>query len=282
MDPWTEPDKAEIRRRSEQRKRHREFHAFREDLTRGRTSRFRPTDDLEEDLDFESTQHRDLSKALRQFEETPDESEQGLVEPFNLQDERESRQIDGAGNLQLRKQEGEKDSWADALEELPVKKVKVTGENEEAPPPEPVPSVRLKSRLHALMHDGETVAQTLNRLKGTQTAIPTFKKNQRKKDTPAVSTDVQSNPDFPAAVEVVSALIASGDMDVHEWKRSDLESLYKVQTEGRTAGPYVGEQVRRFQLQGVPMQVLRVTKQGKAMEGEAWTDLASLSPEDLF
>lgn len=280
-DSWSVPDAGEVRSTREQRRRQREFHAFREELTQGRLSRFAPTDDLAEDLTFEDQAHRDLPRALRQFEEAPDEDVAGTVEPFNLQQEREAHVVDAAGNLHQRRQQGEKDSWVDALDDLPVKKVKVTEDTEDAPQPEPQSAPRLKSRLHGLMRDGETVAQALNRLKGANKTTPGFKRNRRKNETQGSAAATDPSPEFNAAVEVVSALVASGELDVYEWSKSDLEPLYKVKTGENVSGPFTLAQLRRFESSGGSLQILRVSKLGRPLPGEAWADLSTLHPEDF-
>lgn len=279
MDSW-EANKA--RASKEARKRIREFWQFREELTAGRTSeRFRPTEDLKEDLDFEYQRHRNLEKDLRQFEELPAEDVEEQIEPFSLQSERESGEIDSSGNLRSAPKAHEKDSWADSLDSLPVKHLKPSDSPAPAPPP-PVPA-QLKAQLHSLMRDGETVAQTLNRLRGVRKTPANYKRNQRKGEAEAKETNADMHPgeEFQKAVETVSALIGTGEVDIHEWKRSDFEHFWKLRTGDTLAGPYTSAQVRQMKEQGVQADIIQVNRQGKPTTEQDWQPLSSFNTDNI-
>jgi len=279
MDSW---EASKARASKEARKRIREFWQFREELTAGRTSeRFRPTEDLKEDLDFENQRHHNLEQDLRQFEEMPAEDVEEQIEPFSLQSERESGEIDSSGNLRAAPKAHEKDSWADSLDSLPVKHLKPSDSPTPAPPP-PAPA-QLKAQLHSLMRDGETVAQTLNRLRGVRKTQGNYKRNQRKGQSEAKEVSADTNPgeDFQKAVEMVSALIGSGEVAIHEWKRSDFEHFWKLRTGDTLAGPYTSSQVRQMKAQDVQADILQVNRQGKVTTDLDWQPLSTFNTDDI-
>ena len=276
---------SKARASKEARKRVREFWQFREELTAGRTSeRFRYTEDLKEDLEFENQQHRNLEKDLRQFEEMPAEDVEEQVEPFSLQFERESGEIDSSGNLLAAPKAQEKDSWADSLDALPIKHFKPSDSPAAAPPPPAVS--QLKAQLHSLMLDSETVAHTLNRLRGSRPNKPNFKRNHRKTEGETKEKGAESSAiageEFRKAVEMVSALIGSGEVDINEWKKCDFELFWKVRTGETLAGPYTSSQIRQMKAQGVQGDILQVNRQGKATAEADWQPLNTFNTDDII
>lgn len=281
MDSWAAN---RARASKETRKRIREFWTFRQELTGGRHSdRFGNSEDLKEDLDFENEIHGNLTRDLRQFEELPSEDVAEQVEPFSLQPERDSGEIDRTGALRPPAKDDVRDSWADELDSLPVKHRKPSDSPAAAPPPPEQPDV-LKLQLHSLMNDGETVAQMVNRLRGGRKSLGNYKRNQRKGTVETRENSVGNetvSEEFSKAIEMISALIACGEVDVHDWKRSDLEHLWKARTGENLAGPYTSEQIRRMKSQGVTVEVLKVDKAGKTIEGETWQWLDELKAEEI-
>jgi len=199
--PTERNDKAYLRYQKHQQR-------YLNDLTDGRGGRKRKrNDDLVDDEDFRSSESdEDLIRKLKKVEEEVVGTDEAM-EPFNLNEERETGVVSREGVLIQDTKARINDTWLDSIEgEQPYK-----APNKESSDDEAEADVNeLKAQVKSLLCPKESVAQALRRLRGLS--------QPKKKPTPS-QVDLT---DFNKLNEASSELMGLGFADVYEWTAEDL------------------------------------------------------------